>query len=119
MHDLIVIALPTDEKAEQVREKLFSIQKEYLVELEDAVVAVKKPDGKIKLNQLFSTTAMGGMSGAVWDTLIGFIFLMPLAGAAIGAASGAITGAVTDFGINDQFMKDVAQVVPAGARPCS
>jgi len=114
MHDLIVIAFPSEEKAEQVREKLFSMQKEYLIELEDAVVAVKKPDGKIKLNQLFNTTAVGGVSGAFWGTLIWLIFLMPLAGAAIGAASGAISGALTDFGINDKFMKDVAQAVPTG-----
>jgi uncharacterized membrane protein len=43
--------------------------------------------------------------------LIGMIFLMPLAGAAIGAASGAIAGALTDVGINDQFMKDAARVL--------
>ena len=32
MHDLIVIAFPSEEKAEQVREKLFSMQKEYLID---------------------------------------------------------------------------------------
>ena len=35
------------------------MQKEYLIELEDAVVVVKTPDGKIKLNQLMNTTAAG------------------------------------------------------------
>ena len=57
---------------------------------------------------------LADVRGCSGDTLIGFIFLMPLAGAAIGAASGAISGALTDFGINDQFMKDVAQAVPPG-----
>ena len=42
------------------------------------------------------------------------IFLMPLAGAAIGAASGALGGALTDVGINDQFMKDAAQHLQSG-----
>jgi uncharacterized membrane protein len=42
------------------------------------------------------------------------IFLMPLAGAAIGAASGALGGALTDIGINDQFMKDAAQHLQSG-----
>ena len=36
------------------------------------------------------------------------IFLMPLLGAAVGAASGALGGALADYGINDQFMKDLA-----------
>lgn len=114
MNDLLVIAYPSEARAEEVRAKLISMQKEYLIELGDAVVAVKRPDGSIKLNQLFSTTAVGGVSGAFWDALIGLIFMMPLAGAAIGAASGALSGALTDFGINDDFMRDVAQAVPPG-----
>ena len=85
MNDLLVIAFPSEEKAEEVRQKLFTMQKEYLVELGDAVVAVKAPDGTVKLNQLFNTTALGGVSGAFWGALIGLIFMMPLAGAAIGA----------------------------------
>ncbi|GDX39531.1 membrane protein [Methylocystaceae bacterium] len=114
MNDLLVIAFSSEEKAEQVRQKLISMQKEYLIELGDAVVAVKTEDGSIKLNQLFNTAAIGGVSGAFWGALIGMVFMMPLAGAALGAASGAVSGALTDFGINDDFMKDVAEAVPPG-----
>jgi len=46
--------------------------------------------------------------------LIGMIFLMPLAGAAIGAASGALGGALADVGINDRFMRDAAQSLQSG-----
>ncbi len=114
MNDLLVIAFPSEERAEEVRQKLFTMQKEYLIELGDAVVAVKSPDGAVKLNQLFSTTALGGVSGAFWGALIGLIFMMPLAGAAIGAGAGAVSGALTDFGIDDKFMKDVAAAIPPG-----
>jgi hypothetical protein len=51
---------------------------------------------------------------AFWGALIGMIFLIPLAGAAISAASGALGGALTDVGINDQFMKDAAQHLQSG-----
>jgi uncharacterized membrane protein len=44
----------------EVRQKVLEMQKEYLIEIEDAVVVVKTPDGKIKLNQLMNTTAAGG-----------------------------------------------------------
>ena len=84
------------------------MQKEYLIELGDAVVAVKNPDRQIKLNQMVNLAAAGAASGALWGTLVGFIFLMPLVGAALGAASGAIAGQFTDTGINDQFMRDAA-----------
>jgi len=114
MSDLVVIEFPTEEKAEEVRHKLLDMQKEYLIDLADAVIAVKQPNGRIKLNQLFHPAAIGATAGTLWGTLIGMIFLMPLLGAAIGAASGAIGGALTDVGINDQFMKDVAASLQAG-----
>jgi uncharacterized membrane protein len=114
MNDLIVIVYPSEEKAEEVRKKLLSMQKEYLIELGDAVIASKQEDGHIKLNQLFSTTAVGAASGSFWGLLIGLIFMMPIVGAAVGAASGALGGALTDFGIDDSFMKDVAQVISPG-----
>src|ERR1044072_3103951 len=93
MSDLVVIAFPTEAKAEEVRQKLLAMQKEYLIELGDAVIAVKDKDGHIKLNQLLNTTAVGAVSGTFWGTLIGLIFLMPLAGGAIGAGRRATGGA--------------------------
>jgi uncharacterized membrane protein len=41
MSDLVVIAFPTEAKAEEVRQKLLTMQQEYLIELGDAVIAVK------------------------------------------------------------------------------
>jgi len=114
MSDLVVIAFPSEAKAEEVRQKVLELQKEYLIELGDAAIAVKQPDGTIKLNQLVSTTAAGAVSGTFWGTLIGLIFLMPLAGAAIGAASGALGGYLTDIGVNDTFMKEVAASLQPG-----
>ena len=50
----------------------------------------------------------------MWGTLIGLIFLMPLAGAALGAASGALGGWLTDVGVDDKFMKEVAESLQPG-----
>src|SRR6201997_5619697 len=114
MSDLVVVEFPTEQKAEEVRNKLLEMQKEYLIELDDAVVAVKQPNGHVKLNQLFHPTAAGAAGGALWGTLIGMLFLMPLAGAALGAAGGALGGALSDAGIDDRFMKDAAQTLQSG-----
>lgn len=114
MADLVEIAFPSEQKAEEVRQRLLDMQKEYLIELGDAVIAIKQPDGRVKLNQLFHPTGTGAASGALWGALIGMIFLMPLPGAAIGAASGAIAGALSDVGINDNFMKEAAQSLQSG-----
>ena len=114
MSDLVVIAFPTEAKAEDVRQKLLAMQKEYLIEMGDAVIAVKDDKGRIKLNQLVNAKAVGAISGTFWGTLIGLIFLMPLAGAAVGAASGAIAGALADVGIDDRWMKEVAAAIQPG-----
>ncbi|BCH29671.1 membrane protein [Mesorhizobium sp. L-8-10] len=114
MSDLVFIAFPDEQKAEEVRQKVLGLQREYLIELGDAVVVVKDADGRIKLNQLVNSTAAGAVSGALWGTLIGFIFLMPLVGTAIGAASGALGGKLTDIGIDDKFMKEAAGMLQPG-----
>jgi uncharacterized membrane protein len=114
MSDLLVIAFPTEAQAEEVRAKLLGLQREYLIELGDAAIAVKNADGRVKLNQLFQPVASGAASGALWGALIGLVLLTPLVGAAIGAASGALGGKLSDLGVNDNFMKDVAKSLEAG-----
>jgi uncharacterized membrane protein len=51
MNTLVVIGYDDLYKAEEVRLKLLRLQKDYLIDLEDAVVAVKGQDGKVKLHQ--------------------------------------------------------------------
>jgi uncharacterized membrane protein len=114
MSDLVVIVYPTQEKAEEVRKRLFELQKEYIIKLADAVIATKSADGQVQLHQIVNTTASGAVSGTFWGLLIGVLFLNPLLGAALGAASGALGGALTDFGINDEFMKQLAESIHPG-----
>ncbi len=80
MSTLVVVAYSTQYKAEEVRLQLLKMQKEYLVDLEDAAIAVKQQDGKVKLHQLYSLTGAGAVSGGFWGLLIGLIFLIPCSG---------------------------------------
>ncbi len=75
MSTLVVIAYDDEFKAEEVRTALRKMQQDYLIDLEDAVVAVKNNEGKVKLHQMYNLTAMGAVSGGFWGTLIGLIFL--------------------------------------------
>jgi uncharacterized membrane protein len=74
-------------------------------------VATKDKSGKVKLHQVVSTTKAGALTGGFWGALIGLIFLNPLLGMAVGAASGAAAGALTDVGINNEFMKNLAETM--------
>jgi uncharacterized membrane protein len=114
MSDLVAIVYPSEAKAEEVRQRLLQLQKEYLITISDAVIAVKTEAGGIKLNQLVNTTAMGAITGSFWGLLIGVIFLNPILGVAVGAASGALGGALSDFGIDDSFMKELSATLQPG-----
>ena len=115
MSDLVVIVYPSEEKAEEVRQRLFELQGEYLIKIGDAVIATKTEAGRVKLNQMMNMTAAGAATGSFWGLLIGVLFLNPLIGVAAGAASGALGGALTDVGINDPFMKKLAESIDPGS----
>ena len=115
MSTLIVVGYDDLYKAEEVRLKLRRLQSEYLIDLEDAVVAVKDAKGKVKLHQAVNLTTAGAVSGGFWGSLIGLIFLNPLLGLAVGATAGAVSGALSDVGINDDFMKDLAATMTNGS----
>jgi uncharacterized membrane protein len=114
MSELIVIGFTNQYMAEEVRQALFRMQRADLVDLEDAVVALKEKDGQLKLHQASNPTADRAVSGGFWGTLIGTLFLSPLLGAAVGATAGAISGALTDVGIDDNFIKDLAETLKPG-----
>jgi uncharacterized membrane protein len=115
MSTLVVIGYDDLHKAEEVRLMLRKMQKDYLIDLEDAVVAVKDANGKIRLHQAVNLTAAGAVSGGFWGALVGLIFLNPLLGMAVGASAGAVSGALTDVGIDDKFMKELAGTLKPGS----
>ena len=114
MPELIVITYDDVHQAEEVRLKLLKMQKEYLIDLEDAVVVFKDKKGKIKLRQMYDLTATGAMKGGFVGILIGLLFLNPLLGLFVGSASGAVGGALSDVGVKDNFMKELAANIKQG-----
>ncbi|MEE4489346.1 DUF1269 domain-containing protein [Streptomyces sp. BE230] len=116
MSNLFAIAYDDLATADEVRDKLLSLNREHLVELEDVVVVERRAsDGKIKLHQANNHVATGAVGGALWGSLIGLLFLVPFLGAAVGAAAGAAGGAATDTGVDDGFMKEVSANLKPGA----
>lgn len=114
MSDLVAIVFEDEAVAFEMRAELIKMQKEYLIEMEDAVVVTKEADGKTKLHQSVNLTAAGAVGGGFWGMLIGLLFLNPLIGAAAGAASGALAGRLSDIGINDKMMKQLAETFKPG-----
>jgi uncharacterized membrane protein len=119
MAEMIAIGFDNPHEADRVLTELARLQKEYLIDLEDAVVAIRQPDGKVNLKQSINLVgvgaASGGLSGALWGSLVGLLFLNPLAGFAvgglIGAGTGALSGSLVDYGIDDNFIRSLAETL--------
>ena len=114
MGTLAVIAYPNENTAGDAAVALVGMQKEYLIQIEDIAWVTKKPDGKMKLHQGTSLTGAGAAGGAMWGFIFGLLFFVPFAGMAIGAATGALAGKLSDYGIDDDWIKQVAAGIPAG-----
>jgi uncharacterized membrane protein len=123
MSDLVAVSFKGEDTADQVLNKLAALQKEHLIDLEDACVVVRDASGNVRLKQAMNLVgagaASGGISGALWGSLIGLLFLNPLAGllagAAFGAGAGALSGALVDYGIDDEFIRSLGATIEPGS----
>lgn len=114
MSSLIAVGFKDEFTADQVVLELRQLQREHLVDLEDAAIVVRNKEGKVKIKQTQELTTAGALSGGFWGLLLGFIFLNPLLGWAVGALAGAVSGALTDIGIDDNFIKDIGSTIEPG-----
>lgn len=115
MANLTVWKFDSEGGAQNVLTKLAELQKQHLIEIKDAAI-VTWPAGKKKpkTQQALPLVGLGALDGAFWGMLFGLIFFVPLFGAAIGALSGALSGHFQDYGINDDFIKEVRDKVTEG-----
>lgn len=115
MANLTVWKFETADGATKALGTLAELQKNHLVELLDAAV-VTWPAGKKRprTRQAVDLVGRGAMDGAFWGMLFGFLFFVPLFGMALGAAMGALAGKLKDFGISDEFIKEVHSKVTEG-----
>jgi len=115
MATLSVLKFPTADGAQQMEGTLLSLQKQHLIEVQDAAI-VTWPQGKKqpKTEQLHNMAGAGALQGAFWGMLFGLIFFVPFFGLAIGAAMGALSGKFADYGIDDNFIKQTREKVTEG-----
>lgn len=113
MSDLIVIGFRDEFKADEVLLDLRKMEREYLIDLEDAALVVRKKDGRVQIKQTQELVTSGALSGGFWGLLMGLIFFHPML-AFFGAAVGALSGALTDIGIDDNFIQELGNTIEPG-----
>ncbi len=114
MTDMVVLAFDSEGGADMGREKLVELNKEYVLDLVDAVEVIRHKDGKIKVKNIRNLTGIGAMGGAFWGTLFGLLFFAPGLGLAVGAVSGAIAGHFSSFGVSKDYLKQIETSVTPG-----
>lgn len=115
MNNLTVWKFDTADGAKEALDKLGELASQNLIILLDAAT-VTWPEGKKKpkTRQANNLAGGGALDGAFWGMLFGFIFFMPFFGMAMGAVVGGLAGSFSDFGINDDFIKQVREKVTEG-----
>jgi uncharacterized membrane protein len=115
MSSLVAVVFNDESTAFEMRAALAKMQKQYLLEMEDAVVVTRDAKGKTKLHQAVSLTRAGAVSGAFWGLLMGLLFFNPILGAAIGAGAGALSGKFANLGLDDDMMKEIGKSLTPGS----
>ena len=114
MSELVVLAFDNQQGALQARDRLLDIRKRRMLQLADAAVVLRQQDGRVKVKHLADLVGSGAFGGAFWGLLIGLLFAVPWMGLALGAAAGAAIGGLTDHGVDDKFIKEVAETIQPG-----
>ena len=117
MSDLIIIGYPDETTAQKVSEELVRLERDYLVDLDDAAIIRRDRKGKLHITTpAHHAVAWGTFSGLFWGVLIGLLFLFPLAPLAgvAGGIMGAAFGAAENLGIKGEFKQRVRDMIQPG-----
>lgn len=114
MSNLIVIGFRDQTMARDMRAALTGLQESSVIDTEDMVVVTRDPDGKIRLHQQDNLAVIGASFGSFLGLLVGMLFLNPPAGVILGMGMGSASGMLADAGINDTFIREVADTLEHG-----
>jgi uncharacterized membrane protein len=109
---ILAIGLDKPTRAEQVLLSLAHLQSEGRLRMHDAVIVAKDADGHARIVETIDTTpAKGALSGTWWGMLAGLLVGGPLflPMAIGGAAAGALYGKLVDKGLDDDWVKQMAE----------
>lgn len=97
---IAVVTFQDTEGAGKLLDMLKDLEKQKLVELDDAVVVVKGADGEVKVKETTDLTkAKGAAKGGTLGLVVGLMLGGPIGGVLLGAAAGALASRKVDLGI--------------------
>jgi uncharacterized membrane protein len=111
--DFLAVTFDKPDEAEAALKSIRSLEHEGRIRLEDTAVVRKDSDGKVTIhNEMASGTETGLTVGALLGGLLFAVF--PIAGIVGGALAGGLVGRAAAPGVDDGFVKEVANDLPPG-----
>lgn len=110
---LVAIVFDKPGRASEVLVNVMNLAQEGAVRLSDAVIISKDPEGRGRVQQTVEVTPGRGALIGGWLGLFAGLFLGPLAIAG-GAAAGAVYGKLSDRGLDDGWIKQMAEWLEPG-----
>jgi uncharacterized membrane protein len=115
--EILAVVLDKPSRASELLLALTNLANEKKLTMHDAVIVAKDDEGKTRIVETVDVTpARGALAGSWWGMLAGLIIGGPVFfGAAIGgAAAGALYAKLVDHGLEDQWVKDMAEWISPG-----
>jgi uncharacterized membrane protein len=112
---ITAIVFADEEQATSLLRDVQKLEKQGVIELEDAVVVVKNQKGKAKITETTDKstkkgTGLGGMLGLFLGLMAGG----PVGGLAVGLLGGRLVGKMVDIGVDEKFIKEVTNALEPG-----
>jgi uncharacterized membrane protein len=116
-HEILAIVLDKPTRANEVLLALAHLQGEGKLRMQDAVIVAKDDGGRSSVVETIDITpAKGAIAGAWWGLLGSLLVGGPAALAVLlgGAAAGALYGRLVDRGLDDDWVKGMADWIDPG-----
>lgn len=113
---LLAAKYPDAEHAKTILDMLESMHRATNIDLDDAVMLTKEPDGKIKTHETTDvTTRKGAKRGLIAGAVLGVIYPPSLIVTALGGGGiGALWGKAKDSGVKHDDIKELADSLASG-----
>jgi uncharacterized membrane protein len=114
MADLIAIGYQDETTALEAMDEVGRLSKDLIIQPDAVAAIVRNKEGKLRVTTNHHAVGVGTTWGMFWGMLFGLLFFVPFLGMAVGAGLGALMGKVEKSGIDQEFQRQVRDMLTPG-----
>lgn len=114
MAELIAIGYPDETTAALAEQEAERLSRELIIQADQLAVVVRDKEGKYHVTTNHHEVGTGATWGMLWGLLFGILFFVPVFGMAVGAGLGALMGKVAKSSVDQEFERQVRDLVQPG-----